>query len=186
MIGMTNYITDAKWADVFLVWYVLIDTGYQALEKRYGAWRRSGPEPVLQDSEVITIGLIIDTFFGGHEALGLAFLRQYHPALFPHLPTEGHFNERRTRLGPLIDQVRRWLTATGATVGLDRSTASARQCADFRGDLCASQPQSDFRWSRVLWRGQESWGQSLWFAPLPHDQPEPSGGRVDVSTRRTA
>jgi hypothetical protein len=111
MIGMTNYITEAKWADIFLVWYVLVDTGYQALEKRYGAWRRSGPEPVLQDSEVITIGLIIDTFFGGNEALGLAFLRQYHADLFPHLPSEGHFNERRTRLGPLIDQVRRWLTA---------------------------------------------------------------------------
>ena len=112
MIGMTNYITEAKWTDVFLVWYVLVDTGYQALEKCYGVWRRSGPEPVLHDSEVITIGLIIDTFFGGHEALGLAFLRQYHPELFPHLPVEGHFNERRTRLGPLIDQVRHWLTTT--------------------------------------------------------------------------
>lgn len=110
MLGMTNYLTEARWTDVFLVWYVLVDTGYQALETRYGPWRRSGPEPVLHDSEVITISLIIDTFFGGNEALGLAFLRQYHADLFPHLPTEGHFNERRTRLGPLIDQVRHWLT----------------------------------------------------------------------------
>jgi hypothetical protein len=112
MMGMSNYITEAHWPDVFLVWYVLVDTGYQALEKRYGGWRQSGPAPVLSDSEVITIGLIIDTFFGGNEALGLAFLRQYHRDLFPHLPSEGHFNERRTRLGPLIDQVRHWLTAT--------------------------------------------------------------------------
>jgi hypothetical protein len=111
MLGMTNYITEAPWTDVFLVWYTLVDTAYQALEKHYGAWRRRGPEPVLHDSEVITIGLIIDTFFGGNEALGLAFLRQYHADLFPHLPSEGHFNERRTRLGPLIDQVRHWLTS---------------------------------------------------------------------------
>jgi hypothetical protein len=110
MLGMTNYITEARWADVFLVWYVLVDTGYQALEKGYGAWRRSGPEPRFDDSEVITVGLIIDTFFGGHEALGLAFLRQYHADLFPHLPSDGHFNERRTRLGPLTDQVRHWLS----------------------------------------------------------------------------
>jgi len=36
----------------------------------------------------------------GHEVLGLAFLRQYHPTLFPHLPAEGHFNQRRTLVGP--------------------------------------------------------------------------------------
>jgi Transposase DDE domain len=110
MKGMTNFITEAKWSDVFLVWYVLVDTGYQALEKHYGAWRYSGPDPVFHDSEVITVALIVDTFFGGHEALGLAFLRQYHLDLFPHLPSTGHFNERRTRLGPLINQVRQWLT----------------------------------------------------------------------------
>jgi hypothetical protein len=111
MKKMTNYITEAKWVDVFLVWYVLVDEAYQALEAEYGAWRRSGPAPVFSDSEVITVGLIIDTYFHGHEALGLSFLRQYHADLFPQLPSDGHFNERRTRLGPLMEQVRRWLTA---------------------------------------------------------------------------
>lgn len=111
MKSMTNYITEAPWVDVFLTWYVLVDTGYQALERQYGAWRQSGPDPVFSDSEVITVALIIDTYFHGHEALGLSFLRQYHAELFPHLPSNGHFNERRTMLGPLIDQVRRWQTA---------------------------------------------------------------------------
>ncbi len=111
MKNMTNYITEAKWVDVFLVWYVLIDSAYQTLEQHYGEWRRSGPAPVFSDSEVITVAVIIDTYFHGHEALGLSFLRQYHAELFPHLPSEGHFNERRTRLGPLIEQIRRWLTA---------------------------------------------------------------------------
>jgi Transposase DDE domain len=110
MKSMTNYITEAKWVDVFLVWYVLIDEAYQKLEEKYGEWRRSGPAPVFSDSEVITVALIIDTYFHGHEALGLSFLRQYHAELFPHLPSDGHFNERRTRLGPLIEQIRCWLT----------------------------------------------------------------------------
>jgi len=110
MNGMTNYITEAKWVDVFLVWYCLVDNAYQQLERHYGEWRRSGPPPVFTDSEVITVALIIDTYFGGKEELGLSFLRQYHPTEFPRLPSNGHFNERRTILGPLIDQVRRWLT----------------------------------------------------------------------------
>jgi len=110
MIGMTNYVTEAKWVDVFLVWYYLVDNAYQHLEGQYGEWRRSGPPPVFSDREVITVALIIDTYFAGNEELGLSFLRQYHRAEFPHLPSNGHFNERRTLLGPLIEQLRRWLT----------------------------------------------------------------------------
>lgn len=110
MAGRTDFITDADWELVWLIWYVLVDDAYQALEQHYGAWRRSGPDPSFSDSEVITVALIIDTWFHGHEALGLAFLRRYHPSLFPQLPPDGWFNQRRTRLGPLIDQVRRLLT----------------------------------------------------------------------------
>ena len=110
MAGRTNFITEACWEDVWTIWYVLVDDAYQTLERHYGAWRHSGPAPTFTDSEVITVALIVDTFFHGHEALGLAFLRQYHPSLFPDLPSEGHFNQRRTLLGPLIDQVRRLIT----------------------------------------------------------------------------
>jgi hypothetical protein len=107
MTGRTDFITDACWEDVFTIWYTLVDDAYRVLEQHYGAWRRSGPQPLFSDSEAITVGLIIDTWFGGHEALGLSFLRQYHPTLFPHLPPDGWFNQRRTVLALLIDQVRR-------------------------------------------------------------------------------
>lgn len=110
MTGRTDCITQARWQDIWLIWFVLVDDAYQALEQHYGRWRRFGPPPLFSDSEVITVALIIDTWFHGHEALGLAFLRQYHPELFPRLPADGWFNARRTRLGPLIDQVRRLLT----------------------------------------------------------------------------
>lgn len=110
MIGRTDFITEALWSDIILVWYCLVDDAYKRLEGHFGPWRQRGPAPVFTDSEVITVALVIDTFFGGHEALGLSFLGQYHSDLFPHLPAEGRYNERRTRLGPLIDQVRRWIT----------------------------------------------------------------------------
>jgi hypothetical protein len=111
MIGRTDFITEAAWSDIILIWFCLVDDAYKRLEAHYGAWRRSGPAPTFSDSEVITVAMVIDTFFGGHEALGLSFLRQYHHDLFPQLPAGGRFNERRTRLGPLIDQIRRLITA---------------------------------------------------------------------------
>ena len=110
MTGRTDFITDAPWSDIILVWYCLVDDAYKQLERHFGPWRQRGPAPVFTDSEVITVALVIDTFFGGHEALGLSFLRQYHADWFPHLPTEGRYNERRARLGPLIDQIRRRIT----------------------------------------------------------------------------
>lgn len=110
MTGRTDFITEAPWSDIILIWYCLVDDAYKKLERHFGPWRQRGPAPVFTDSEVITVALVVDTFFGGHEALGLSFLRQYQDDLFPHLPAEGRFNERRARLGPLIEQVRRRIT----------------------------------------------------------------------------
>jgi hypothetical protein len=119
MAGRTDFITDANPEDVWLIWYVLVDDAYQALEAHHGAWRQRGPKPRFSDSEVITVALIIDTWFHGHEALGLAFLRRYHPRLFPHLLPDGPFNARRTVLGPLIDQIRRFLNHHQGLIAAD-------------------------------------------------------------------
>jgi hypothetical protein len=110
MLGLTDFITDAAWKDIFTVWFVEIDDAYVALEGHFGPWRTRGPQPTFHDSEVITVALIIETFFHGHEALGLSFLRQYHHDLFPALPANGQFNTRRRQLGPLIEQLRRYLS----------------------------------------------------------------------------
>jgi hypothetical protein len=119
MTGRTNFITDACWADILTIWFVLVDDAYQALQTHVGAWRQRGPQPNIGDSEVITVALMIDTFFHGHEALGLAFLRPYEPTLFPALPTEGHFNERRRALRLIIEQVRRQITTTHQLIAAD-------------------------------------------------------------------
>lgn len=111
MTGLTDYISECPWVDIFLIWYVLIDEAYQELEGVHGPWRRRGPEPRFSDSEVITVALIIETYFAGHEELGLSFLNHYHRDLFPQLLDQSRFNRRRRELRLVIEQVRQLLTA---------------------------------------------------------------------------
>ena len=80
MTGLTDFITEAQWGDIATVWYVLVDDAYKALQARFGPWRCRGPQPRFSDSQVITVSLLMDTFFHGHEALGLAFVRHLRPA----------------------------------------------------------------------------------------------------------
>lgn len=116
MTGLTEFITKVPWVETMLYWYVWVDDAIKALEVRHGAWRRRGPQPRFSDSEVITVALVIDTYFAGHEDLGLFFLKQYHAELFPHLPGPGRFNARRTQLGPLMEQVRCYLVQAHALI----------------------------------------------------------------------
>jgi hypothetical protein len=110
MTGLTNFITHAKWSDIATIWFVLIDDAYTALEHHFGQWRRRGPKPSFTDSEVITVSLLIDTFFDGNEEKGLRMLRQFSADLFPNLLPNGQFNYRRRLLGPIMEQLRRYLS----------------------------------------------------------------------------
>jgi hypothetical protein len=112
MIGLTDYITEARWADIFLVWYVLVDDAYQALVQQVGRLRQRGPEPTFSDSEVITVALISESYFDGHEELTLSFLRQYHADLFPRLLDDSRFNRRRRALAMIIEAIRRLLNGS--------------------------------------------------------------------------
>lgn len=111
MTGLTDYISESIWSDIFLIWYVFIDDAYQELVRVYGPWRRRGPQPRFSDSEVITVAVIVETFFAGHEELGFSFLNQYHRDLFPQLLDQSRFNRRRRQLAMVIEQVRQQLTA---------------------------------------------------------------------------
>jgi len=109
MNGLTNYITSGRWEEIFTVWYTYVDDAYQALEHQHGAWRRAGPEPTFSDSEVITIALICDTFFHGHEELCLCFVRSFWLELFPNLLERSRFNRRRRQLAMITEQIRQYL-----------------------------------------------------------------------------
>jgi len=107
MNGLTNSITDQPWEVTITHWYVLIDDTYARLLARRGRpLRPSGPPPTFTDSEVITVSLIIERFFQGHEEVGYAFVRQYLRPLFPRLLDLDRFNARRRDLLGLIEAIR--------------------------------------------------------------------------------
>jgi hypothetical protein len=110
MLGLTDYISKHRWEDILLIWYVYVDDAYQTLVRTRGRLRRRGPEPLFSDSEVITVALAIQTFFGGREEIGLWFLRQYHSDLFPQLVEASRFNRRRRQLSGVMEIVRRQVT----------------------------------------------------------------------------
>lgn len=110
MLGLTDYITEFAWTDIFTVWYVHIDDAYQELLREKQRLRQRGPAPTFSDSEVITVTVILETLFHGHEELGLTFLRQYHLDLFPKLIEYSRFNRRRRDLAGVIEAIRRRLS----------------------------------------------------------------------------
>jgi len=108
MNGLTNYITEQPWEDTVTAWFVLVDDAYQRLvTKRGRPFRASGPAPSFTDSEVITVSLIVETFFHGNEELGYAFVRQYMAGMFPRLLDLDRFNARRRELVGIIEAIRR-------------------------------------------------------------------------------
>jgi hypothetical protein len=86
----------------------LVDDAYQRLvAKRGRSFRSSGPAPSFTDSEVITVSLIVETFFNGNEELGYAFVWQYMWDMFPNLLDLDRFNARRRELVGIIEAIRR-------------------------------------------------------------------------------
>lgn len=112
MNGMTDYITECAWTDTITIWYILVDDAYERFVARRGeSLRSSGPEPKFSDSEVITVSLIIETFFQGHEEVGYAFVSQFLRDMFPDLIDLDRFNVRRRRLIAVIEVIRQDLRA---------------------------------------------------------------------------
>ena len=103
-----NYITERPWTDTITLWYMLVDDAYQRLMGRRSQPLRSrGPAPTFSDSEVITVSLVIETFFQGHEEMGYAFVSQYLRDMFPDLIDLDRFNVRRRQLVYVIEAIRR-------------------------------------------------------------------------------
>ena len=110
MHGLTDYITECDWGEVFLVWFVLVDDTYQQLYHAVRL-RQRGPTPRFADSEVITLSLIADTYFHGREELMHSFIRQHYRKEFPQLLSLSRFNRRRRMLSGVIEAIRQGLCA---------------------------------------------------------------------------
>ena len=110
MNGLSNYITEILWEETITVWYTHVDDAYQRFCTKLSVpLRKRGPEPTMSDSEVITVGLIIETFFQGHEEVGYAFVCQYLGDLFRNMIDLDRFNTRRRELVGVIEGIRREL-----------------------------------------------------------------------------
>lgn len=109
MTGMTDFITTARWSDIFTIWFVLVDDAYRALEAELGKCRSRGPAPQFSDTEVLTVALIAETYFNGHEEKTLSFIRNYHADMFPKLLPNGQFNYRRRLLCRITELIRRYI-----------------------------------------------------------------------------
>lgn len=108
MNGLTNYITEWNWTDIITTWYVLIDDEYQTLtEQSQHKIRSRVPAPLMSDSKVITVSVIIETFFQGHEEVGYAFVSQYLTDLFPDVIDLDRFNVHRRHLIAPMEAIRR-------------------------------------------------------------------------------
>jgi len=148
MNGLTNYITEVAWEETITIWYVQVNDSYQKICQRLKQpVRNRGPEPVLSDSEVITIALIIETFFQGHEEVGYAFVRQYLTDLFRNLIDLDRFNQRRRELVWFIEAIRRDLRDQIIDQG-DRvrvvDSAPITTMTYTRGSGCKSMVGSDY------------------------------------------
>lgn len=107
MKGLTDYITKSPWEDIITIWFVHIDEHYQAIVAlQGGSLRQRGPQPEMSDSEVITVSLILETFFSGQEEVGYAFVGQYLRHLFPRLLDLDRFNYRRRQVIGVIEAIR--------------------------------------------------------------------------------
>lgn len=149
MEGLTDYITESDWEDILTVNLVLIDDAWPTLPAEVLPLRRRGPDPVMSDSEVVTVALFIDTVFGGDEDKGLAFLRQYHLALFPTLLEASRFNRRRRTLMLAMETLRchfrdAWREAHPLKPDTDHlrvaDSAPIPICTYTRGSRCQSIP----------------------------------------------
>ena len=107
-----------EFEDFCVYMYTVVDDVWQQISELF---KRSGPQPVCSDSELIAMTLIGESRGWELETELLANWRQY-PQLFPHVPSQSRYNRRRKQLMYGINAVRR--VVLGLTdVTYDRDTA---------------------------------------------------------------
>ncbi len=107
MKGLTDYLTEQPWEDTIIATYLIVAQQLPLAYQVSGFARTRGPDPDYDDVQIITIALIAEFWFGGHEELALHFLRQYHPTLWSNgLPDTARFNVRRRALQDVLEALR--------------------------------------------------------------------------------
>lgn len=108
-------MTSIGFPDLMIVVFVLVDDWYQRqiapLEMAH-----PGARPQLSDSEMLTLGLLMDYLPFPGETQFLGFIQANYASWFPHLLGQSQFNRRLRRLDGMLEQLRRsWVVELGAT-----------------------------------------------------------------------
>jgi hypothetical protein len=107
MNGLTDYLTEQLWEDTIIATYLIVSDHLSCAYQVSGFARTRGPDPAYDDAQIITIALVAEFWFAGHEELALHFLRQYHPTLWSNgLPDTARFNVRRRALQEVLEALR--------------------------------------------------------------------------------
>jgi hypothetical protein len=173
MEGLTDYITEGDWEDILIVTFVLVDDAWPTLPQAALARRQRGPAPGMSDSEVVAVALFVESIFDGDEEKGLAFLRQYHPTLFPALLDASRFNRRRRDLWAAMEALRchfrdAWRKAHPRDADITAlrviDSAPIPICTYTRGSRCQSIPLEE----RDEWFGVCPSKKTKFFGPRCH------------------
>ncbi len=90
--------------DDFCLWmYVIVDDIWQQVAPLF---KRSGPQPICSDSELITMALVGECRGWNVETELLSYWRE-HKGLFPNIPSQSRFNRRRRNLMQAFNLIRR-------------------------------------------------------------------------------
>ena len=94
--------------------FVLVDDWCQT-QKTLVTTQSPGVQPSMDNSEIITLVLMMDYFPFPGETQFLAFIKANYHQWFPHLLTQSQFNRRLRKLAHIIENLRRsWVLQLGA------------------------------------------------------------------------
>lgn len=97
--------------DLFVAVYVIVDDLYKKIVPKdiQDRGKKNNAEPILSDSEVITIGLVGELLGIDSERAWLGFVKKNCSYLFPNLLERSRYNRRRRDLFKIIDLLRKEL-----------------------------------------------------------------------------
>ena len=99
---------------LLVIVFVLVDDWYQ-LEQRLEKRKIPGTKPEMSDSEIMTLGLMMDYLPFPGETQFIGFIKANYGKWFPNLLERSQFNRRLRRLGNEIETLRRmWVRQLGS------------------------------------------------------------------------
>ncbi len=100
---------------ILIIIFVLVDDWYK-LEGKTWKGTLPGAKPIMSDSEILTLALMMDYLPFPGETQFIGFIRANYGEWFPDLLDQSQFNRRLRKLGTMLERLRRtWVQQLGGT-----------------------------------------------------------------------